>query len=302
MEIENTKTKVYYYELNFGFNSGENLTTFFDALTNLSATKAEIRYQYFGERYIYIQGVNNDSNIIKGKLRSIRKDIFPQLIDMSSDEVTDLDDRGNDGIMDTSHFIIDFRRQSTILALEYNHSGAKIDDFVKYMEKIGIAKSIIKKLGYQFLTDENLIDLESRINRISEFSLKIHKNNFDLIRDMDGDILQAAEVTINNFENEYALLNFKFDYRKFTDTPKIKRSVLNIVNWFVANPNKKNLFNYLNFKAEDLANENRIRLYDLIVSKEKSEFNVQKKRKAKTIISEDMFPKMLLEIEKKAFR
>lgn len=302
MEIENTKTKVYYYELNFGFNSGENLTTFFDALTNLSATKAEIRYQYFGERYIYIQGVNNDSNIIKGKLRSIRKDIFPQLIDMSSDEVTDLDDRGNDGIMDTSHFIIDFRRQSTILALEYNHSGAKIDDFVKYMEKIGIAKSIIKKLGYQFLTDENLIDLESRINRISEFSLKIHKNNFDLIRDMDGDILQAAEATINNFENEYALLNFKFDYRKFTDTPKIKRSVLNIVNWFVANPNKKNLFNYLNFKAEDLANDNRIRLYDLIVSKEKSEFNVQKKRKAKTIISEDMFPKMLLEIEKKAFR
>lgn len=302
MEIENTKTKVYYYELNFGFNSGENLTTFFDALTILSATKAEIRYQYFGERYIYIQGVNNDSNIIKGKLRSIRKDIFPQLIDMSSDEVTDLDDRGNDGIMDTSHFIIDFRRQSTILALEYNHSGAKIDDFVKYMEKIGIAKSIIKKLGYQFLTDENLIDLESRINRISEFSLKIHKNNFDLIRDMDGDILQAAEATINNFENEYALLNFKFDYRKFTDTPKIKRSVLNIVNWFVANPNKKNLFNYLNFKAEDLANDNRIRLYDLIVSKEKSEFNVQKKRKAKTIISEDMFPKMLLEIEKKAFR
>jgi hypothetical protein len=302
MEIENTKTKVYYYELNFGFNSGENLTTFFDALTNLSATRAEIRYQYFGERYIYIQGVNNDSNIIKGKLRSIRKDIFPQLIDMSSDEVTDLDDRGNDGIMDTSHFIIDFRRQSTILALEYNHSGAKIDDFVKYMEKIGIAKSIIKKLGYQFLTDENLIDLESRINRISEFSLKIHKNNFDLIRDMDGDILQAAEATINNFENEYALLNFKFDYRKFTDTPKIKRSVLNIVNWFVANPNKKNLFNYLNFKAEDLANDNRIRLYDLIVSKEKSEFNVQKKRKAKTIISEDMFPKMLIEIEKKAFR
>lgn len=302
MEIENTKTKVYYYELKFAFKPSEDLSTFFDALTNLSDTKAEIRYQYFGERYIYIQGVDNESNIIKGKLRSIRKDIFPQLIDMSSDEVTDLDDRGNDGIMDTSHFIIDFRRQNTILALEYNHSGAKIDDFVKYMEKIGVSKSIIDKLGYQFLADENLIDLENRINRISEFSLKIHKNNFDLIRDMDGDILQAAEATINNFENEYALINYKFDYKKFTDTPKIKRSVLNIVNWFEENPNKKNLFNYLNFKAEDQTNENRIRLYDLIVSKEKSEFHVQKKRKAKTIISEDMFPKMLREIEKKAFR
>jgi hypothetical protein len=284
MDIESTKTKVYYYELKFGFKSGENLSTFFDALTNLSVTRANIRYQYFGDRYIYIQGVKNESNVIQGKLRSIRNDIFPQLIDMSSDEVTDLADRGNDGIMDTSHFIIDFRRQNTILALEYNHSGAKIDDFVKYMEKIGISKSIIDKLGYQFLTDENLIDLESRINRISEFSLKIHKNNIDSIRDMDGDILQAAEATINNFENEYALLNFKFDYRKFTDTPKIKRSILNIVNWFAENPNKKNLFN------------------DLIVSKEKSEFNVQKKRKAKTIISEDMFPKMLREIETKGFR
>lgn len=302
MEIENTKTKVYYYELKFGFKPGENLTTFFETLKNLSVTKAKIRYQYFGERYIYIQGVNNDSNIIKGKLRSIRKDIFPQLIDMSSDEVTDLDDRGSDGIMDTSHFIIDFRRQSTIIALEYNHSGAKIDDFVKYMEKIGVSKSIINNLGYQFLTDESLVDLENRINRISEFSLKIHKNNIDLVREMDGDILQAAEATINNFENEYALLNFKFDYKQFKDTPKIKRSILNVVNWFVENPNKKNLFNYLNFKAEDLTNGNRLRLYDLIVSKEKSEFNVQKKRKAKTIISEDMFPKMLNEIEKKAFR
>lgn len=302
MEIEITKTKVYYYELKFGFKSGENLSTFFDALTNLSVTRANIRYQYFGDRYIYIQGVNNENNIIQGKLRSIRNDIFPQLIDMSSDEVTDLADRGNDGIMDTSHFIIDFRRQTTILALEYNHSGAKIDDFVKYMEKIGVSKSIIDKLGYQFLTDENLIDLESRINRISEFSLKIHKNNIELIRDMDGDILQAAEATINNFENEYALLNFKFDYRKFKDTPKIKRSILNIVTWFAENPNKKNLFNYLNFKAEDYTNDNRLRLYDLIVSKEKSEFNVQKKRKAKTIISEDMFPKMLREIETKGFR
>lgn len=302
MEIENIKTKVYYYELKFDFKKGESLTTFFDTLTNLSVTRARIRYQYFGERYIYIQGVSNDRNIIMGKLRSIRDDIFPQLINMTNDEVTDLEDRGSDGIMDTSHFIIDFRKRTTILALEYNHSGAKIDDFVKYIEKIGVSKEIIHKLGYQFLTDENLADLENRINRISEFSLKIHKNNVDAIRGMDGDILQAAEATINNFENEYALLNFKIDYRTFSDTPKIKRSILNIVHWFIENPDKKNLFNYLNFKAEDETNNNKLRLYDLILSKEKSEFNVQKKKKSKTIISEDMFPKMLHEIGLKGFR
>lgn len=302
MDIENIKTKIYYYELNFDFKSGESLSTFFDALTNLSATRARIRYQYFGERYIFIQGVNNEENIIKGKLRSIRDDIFPQIINMTSDEVTDLEDRGSDGIMDTSHFIIDFRRNSTILALEYNHSGAKIDDFVRYIEKIGISKNLINKLGFQFVTEEDFRDLENRINRISEFSLKIHKDNFESIRGMDGNILQAAEATINVFENEYALLNFKVDYRKFSDTPMIKQSILNIVNWFVENPDKKNLFNYLNFKAEDETNNNRLRLYDLIVSKIKSEFYVQKKRKAKVIISEDMFPKMLHEINLKGFR
>jgi len=119
---------------------------------------------------------------------------------------------------------------------------------------------------------------------------------------MDGNIIQAAAATINNFENEYALLNFKIDYRKFNDTPQIKRSILNIVHWFVENPDKKHLFNYLNFVAEDQTNNNKLRLYDLIVSKIKSEFNVQKKKKAKTIISEDMFPKMLREIDIKGFR
>ncbi len=302
MDIENIKTKIYYYELNFVFKTGENLSTFFNTLTNLAVTRARIRYQYFGERYIYIQGVSNEGNIIKGKLRSIRDDIFPQLINMTNDEVTDLEDRGSDGIMDTSHFIIDFRRTKTILALEYNHSGAKIDDFVKYMEKIGISKELIDKLGFQFLTEESFADLEDRINRISEFSLKIHKDNFEAIRGMDGNIIQAAEATINNFENEYALLNFKIDYRKFSDTPLIKRSILNIVQWFQENPDKKNLFNYLNFTAEDETNNNKLRLYDLIVSKVKSEFNVQKKRKAKTIISEDMFPKMQREIDIKGFR
>jgi hypothetical protein len=95
MEIENIKTKVYYYELKFDFKEGESLTTFFNTLTNLAVTRARIRYQYFGERYIYIQGVSNDRNIIMGKLRSIRDDIFPQLINMANDEVTDLEDRGS---------------------------------------------------------------------------------------------------------------------------------------------------------------------------------------------------------------
>jgi hypothetical protein len=221
---------------------------------------------------------------------------------MTNDIVTDLEDRGSDGIMDTSHFIIDFRRTKTILALEYNHSGAKIEDFVKYMEKIGISKELIDKLGFQFLTEESFADLDERINRISEFSLKIHKDNFDSIRGMDGNIIQAAEATIKNFENEYALLNFKIDYRKFSDTPLIKRSIINIVHWFEENPDKKNLFNYLNFVAEDETNNNKLRLFDLIVSKVKSEFNVQKKRKSKTIISEDMFPKMQREIDLKGFR
>src|SRR5690606_24375630 len=112
------------------------------------------------------------------------------------------------------------RGGTTILALEYNHSGAKIDDFVKYMERIGLSKELIHRLGFQFLSTENLADFEDRIHRISEFSMKIHKSNVDRIREMDGDILQAAEATVNHFENEYAQLNFKVDYRKYTDTPR----------------------------------------------------------------------------------
>lgn len=44
MDIENIKTKIYYYELNFVFRPGENLTTFFNTLSNLAVTRARIRY------------------------------------------------------------------------------------------------------------------------------------------------------------------------------------------------------------------------------------------------------------------
>lgn len=302
MEIENTKAKIYYYGLDFKFKSGEDLNTFFDTLTTLSKTRAKIRYQYFGERYVFIQGVSNKDKIITGKLRSIRDNIFPQLINMTDDTITDLEDSGNDGVVETSHFIIDFRKKNPILALEYNHSGAKIDDFVRYIERIGVSKSILENIGFRFLTDENLADLEKRINRVSEFTLKIHKDDLEEVMEADGNIMQAAAATIKHFENEYALLEMKFDYRKFQDTPKIKKSIFGIIKWFEDNPDKRKLFNYLNFKAEDELNNNKLRFFDLVLSKEKSEITVQKKTRSKTIVSEDMFPKMQRELDIKKFK
>jgi hypothetical protein len=302
MEIENTKVKIYYYGLEFKFNAGEDLNSFFNTVTQLSKTRARIRYQYFGERYVYIQGVGNEKNIITGKLRSIRDNIFPQLIKMSDDTITDLEDSGSDGVVETSHFIIDFRGKTPVLALEYNHSGAKVDDLVKYIERIGVSKQILTSVGFQFLTDENLADLQKRINRVSEFTLKIHKDDLPKVMEADGNIMESAAATVEYFENEYALLDMKFDYRKFQDTPKIKRSIFGLIKWFEDNPDKRKLFNYLNFKAEDEFNNNKLRFFDLVISKEKSEITVQKKKKSKTIISEDIFPKMQRELDIKKFR
>ena len=58
----------------------------------------------------------------------------------------------------------------------------------------------------------------------------------------------------------------------------------------------------LNHEAEDEELDNKLQIFDLILDKEQSKIRVEKKPQTRVIVSEDIFPKMQREIDKKNFK
>ncbi len=298
MDVVYIKRDVNYYQLDFSFVEKNDLKIFFETITRLAVTRAKIRYQRFGDKFIFIQGLKNQDGIINAKVRCIRLDLFPEIINMVTDDIKEIEGSEYDGIVETTHILIDYRNPKTFISIEYNHQGAKINDVIKYLQRIGVNQGILNNVGFVAIVNNDLGKLKQRMNRISEFTMKIHKDNLPKLKKMDGNLFQSAAAATDHFENEYANIDLKIDYRKFSETPVIRKSIFNILDYLIKNPAERHIFNFLKVRAEDEERSNILENFDLLLDKIYSPIKVQRKRKQKTIISTDMFDKMLIEIDK----
>lgn len=296
------KRKIDYYELEFLFINDSNFSELFDVISTLAKTRARIRYQRFGDKFVFIQGVENKDYLLKGKMRCVRKDLLPELMNTKTDETKGIDAKEEEGLVETTHFIIDYRNKKVFLALEYNHYGSKITDLVNYIERIGLDKKLLERVGYKPIVKDDLDTIRTRINRFSEFTVKVHKDNIQKVKELDEKIWGALNNSYEHFGSEFATLILKFDFKQQSESSEIESSVFNIVKHFVKNNKKKNLFNKLSLKAQDGERDNLLETFDLLVEKINSELRVERKEKYRTLISEDMFQKMTKDLYEKNFR
>lgn len=302
-KIVKVKRKVNYYELEFTFSEDSNFESFFETLTKLAKTRAKIRYQRFGDKFVFIQGIDNKDNLLKAKMRCVRKDVLPELMNTETDETKGIEAKEEEGIVETTHFILDYRKNNKVfLALEYNHYGSKITDLVNYIERVGIDQKILERVGFKPIIKDELQAFQNRVNRFSEFVVKVHKDNIAKIRELDQKIWSSLHYSIEHFSSEFATLTLKFDYRQTSEESEIKKSVFNIIKSFSKKPKNKNLFNKLSLRAEDGEKDNLLETFDLLLEKVHSEFKVEKKKKYRTLISADMFLQMTKELNEKNFK
>ena len=301
-KIQRVRRVVNYYELKFAFKEDKDFKSFFTTLTTLAKTRAKIRYQLFGDKYVFIQGIENKDNMIKAKMRCIRMDLLPELMDISTDETKEIEAKEQEGVVETTHFIIDYNdKKNIILALEYNHYGSKITDLVDYVQRIGIHKKLLDNVGFAPITKNELNKLKERIGRFSEFVVRIHKDNVPKLKKMDKKLWQAVSVSTDNFDTDYATLRLKFDYKQRSSTPLIEETVINLIDYFKKNHKKKHIFNQLYMRAEDSEKNNLLATFDLLIEKVHSDLKVQKKPKYRTLISKDMFDQMTIELNRIGF-
>lgn len=306
--IEKIKRTIHYYEIDFDFlddflpEDGDQLREIFRIIISLAKTRASIRYQEFGEKSIFIQDVKIEpvTKLVTGKLRCIRTDILPELMNKTTDESRGIDANDEEGLVETTHFIIDFsKKRSTKLAIEFNQFGAKVTDFVNYIQNIGINKNALKTVGFKPIVKDELSQLKNRIRRCSEFTVKVHKDNIEEIKALDDNIYSALIASIDHFKSEYATLTLKFDYKQRPETNEINKSIFNIVRKLIKDKDKTELFNTLSVKAEDRDKNELLETFDLLVDKVRSEISVEKKKRYRTVVSTDIFEKIKMELIKK---
>lgn len=306
MKNEKINRTIYFYNLDFVYldtftaSDGNNFRKLFELLNKLSVNKEAIRYQTFGEKSLFIQDIKFDSGSQKltAKLRCVRRDLLPELINTITDETKGIEVEDAEGIVDTTHFVIDYSKPKLKLAIEFNQFGAKIGDLVKYLQVVGKLKGAIDIVGFTPIVRDDLKSFQERIKRCSEFVVKVHKDNIEQIKKVDSNTYSALKATMKLFENEYSTLVLKFDYRNHKTT-KVNRSIKNIITDLIKHKDHSAFFNTLSVRAEDGDNEDILNDFDLLLDKVKSEIKVLKKFRYKTVVSNDILEKMKNEMIKR---
>jgi hypothetical protein len=306
-QIEKIKRTIHFYYLDFEFTEefepedGDQFREIFRIIIALAKTRANIRYQEFGEKSIFIQDVKVEpvNKVIIGKLRCVRKDILPEIMNTKTDEARGIEAKEEEGLVETTHFVIDYSKKKKKLAIEYNQFGAKIGDFVRYIQNIGVSKKAVKTIGFTPIVKDELSKMQERINRCSEFVVKVHKDNVEKIKTLDDNIYSALQSSIDHFKSDYATLILKFDYKQRTETQEMNKSIFNVIRKLIQDRTKTELFNHLSVKAEDTDKNNLLENFDLLIDKVKSEVSVEKKKRYRTVVSIDIFEKMKSEIVRK---
>jgi hypothetical protein len=302
--MEQIKRTINFYYLDFKFTEefipkdGDQFREIFSLIIALAKTRANIRYQEFGEKSIFIQDVKFEplNKVIIGKLRCVRKDILPEIMNTKTDEARGIEAKEEEGLVETTHFVIDYSKKKKKLAIEHNQFGAKIGDLVNYIQNIGISKKAIRTIGFTPIVNDELLKMQERINRCSEFKVKVHRDNIEKIKTLDDNIYTALKSSICHFKSEYATLILKFNYKQRTETQEINKSIFNIIRKLIQDRTKTELFNHLSVRAEDSDKNYLLENFDLLLDKVKSEVSIEKQKRYRTVVSADIFEKMKSEI------
>ena len=307
--IKEVKRKIHYYELYFEFNDKldatkavgkEPFNAFFTLIAKMARDKEDIRYQAIYDAKVFVQDVffSTDGKSITGKFRYVKMDVFPEILNIIEDTTRDIEALESEGIVETTHFMIDLSKDVKYLALEYNHAGAKFSDFIAYCEKVGQAKEVLEEIKeghYATVVRDELSTFESRIKGVSGFVLKIHKNNIAQIEGINEGLFTALKATADQYKIEYLELHLKFEINKkkaYKRVQPIRKALTDLIGTFTKDKEKINLFDTLKTTAQDTEKNLKMNVFDLLADKVSSEISVQLKPKHKVIVSVDMFEKM----------
>ena len=305
MASDYIKRWLYFYELKFEYPTNnatelENFVCFFEHISKNSIEDSVEKFKTLGDKDVYLRNVIIDraNNKVRGKIISIRTDSLPEIGDRRTGKVRDFDVEEWEDVIETTHFVVDYSKNTKRLCIEFNQFGPRFQELINCFIKIGYDTELITNIHWVSSTRDDLNKLKSRIGAISQFVVKVHKSHLPAVSQVGG-ILSGINAAENRFSLEYIELKFKFGYKSISNL-EAQSEVFRLINLL---DNKKNLelFNTLSVRAQDYDKNNTLNTFDLLIDRVKSQINVIRKEKHRTLMSSDMFDKMYSEIIKMGF-
>lgn len=304
MALLKVRRYIYYYELSIDFDPSFTCSDkrfcreFFHQIKAIIDAKDTRRYVENKDKLLFINDFvfKPTEKAIYGKLRSIRKDVFPELINTTTDATRDIEADEEDGIVETTHFVIDYSQKKLFAAIEYNQDGAKFYDLQYYLSQISEGKNWIERVEIYPVIQDVLKTIKNRVKNYSEMIVKVSKTNVGALSKIESGLASSLDNLENYYEQEYAELRLKFDYTNLATAIKTKSRISSLIDKLTGNKKNLDLFDTLKVKAEDSERNNRLQVFDLLIDKLKSEVKVEKREKSRTLNSLDMFEIMTSEI------
>ena len=300
------KRHIHYYELLLGFRKAyfddqkKSLIHLLRTVTQENDQRGAGRFFVYGDKTFCVQGltIRENEELAFGKLCTIRTEDFPMMFNMRNDSTRDLDAEEFEGIVEFSHFVINYKPHPVRIAFEFNQYGAKIQDLARYFSHVGTNHSITEGAGFKHIVNGDLQALKKKIGRISKFTAKISRSNIDTIKKMDTGLASALPMAADHFSMQDVLVELKFDYRHANAQNAVSDMINNLINRLSKNPLQADLFLKLSVEAENLERDNIINAFDLLLDKIRSEIRATKDGKNRTVVSNELLQNMIVEMKK----
>ena len=289
---------VHYYNIDFGFSDDgskkEHFLTLFRLIVQMSLDKDTDRYRTIGDRVLFVQDVGFDevNKEIRGKIRLLR-DVSPEVINTATDEAHEIELLENQGFVETSHFVLNYRRGAKRMAFEYNETGPKCHELVGYLELVGQRVKLQSVYCKPMVTQDMMSELQRRMGRCSEIIVGVHRNDISVVEKEDSEFGKVLRQTASFLETDLVTVKFGYEITKHTAEQSAPKRFLVSLRKLIGKSSAQKLpFKKLSVRAEDTEHRNLMEVFDLLENKTKSKIRVERKPKANVIVSTDIYQKM----------
>jgi hypothetical protein len=291
---------IHFFELNLKFNSGKDndkdFTDFFSAIAHLSDAKDkdDRRYQPIAGKLLFVQEVRfaPKTKLITGKIRAIRTDDIPELIHMDTDKTREIDKADREGIVETTHFVISYRKKVKKMGFEYHTSGAKAHEFQSYLLAIRDIGNVTE-IGMERIINGNVLaEVERRMGRVGQIHMKVPKDNIGQLQKVEGQMASMFQTAQDFADTDSVTIDLSFDAKRRQQTNQAEGILRTLTRVLRRNKKASEAFEALTVRVEDVTNNNKMQIFDLLADKAKTTVTVNKKPKGTGLDSVDIFEKI----------
>ncbi|NVO84484.1 DUF6731 family protein [Hymenobacter terrestris] len=303
--IAHSDRTIHYYDITFSFKDDslpyEHFVELFKQVVKMSEDRADDRYVKSIDKRLFIQGIRfvGKDKQIHGQLRAVRLDISPEILNMKTDQARDIEMAEEEGIVETTHFVLDYRKKRHRIGIEYNVAGAKAHELALYLEKVGAKAGLLKVHLSPILSDDSLRDFQRRVGALKALEISVPADSIGRIKKYSPGLASSIQASKDFFNCETVILKPTFDISSQSQTNSAFGVVIDVIKEWTRNPLRRKDFEKFSVKGKDSDNRDTLQIFDLLKDDVKDRINVERRAKSRVLNSIDMFGKMVDSMKKR---